>query len=88
MEMGVIALLFLARNPMVFPDPGMSRVFMHAKGPRGLGHRLLRLDRSLHRALLEGSGILSRCGLTPRTHLIRCMLALSPCVRKSIATST
>src|SRR5262249_39504050 len=75
-EMFVLDLLLLARTPMLFPDPGMQRVFIHSQVSRGLGNRLIRLDRQFHGAFLECSGILLRSGLTHRTHLLGCVLFL------------
>src|SRR5262245_30020459 len=80
-------LLLLALRPMIFPDPGMQRVFVHSELARGLRASLLRLDGQFDCALLEFSGILSRRGLAHRTHLVYCVSSLSPCVRKSITTS-
>src|SRR5262245_53879025 len=74
--MFVLDLLLLARTPMIFPDPGMQRVFIHSQVARGLGNRLIRLDRQFHGAFLECSGILLRSGLTHRTHLLGCVLSL------------
>src|SRR5215471_5202058 len=85
--MFVIDLLLLALRAVIFPDPGMERVFIHAKIARCLSNRLLRLDREFDCAFLKFSGILCRRGLTHRTHLICCVVSVSPCVRKSIATS-
>src|SRR5262252_8482137 len=85
--MFVIDLLLLALSAVIFPDPGMERVFIHAKIARCLSNRLLRLDREFDGAFLKFSGILCRRGLTHRTHLICCVVSVSPCVRKSIATS-
>src|SRR5262245_57903278 len=85
--MFVLDLLLLALCPMIFPDPGMQRVFIHAQVPRGLRNRLLRLDRQFDCTLLKCGRILSRRGLTHRTHLVCCESSLAPCVRKSIATS-
>src|SRR5215471_18361022 len=85
--MFVIDLLLLALSAVIFPDPGMERVFIHAKIARCLSNRLLRLDREFDCACLKFSGILCRRGLTHRTHLICCVVSVSPCVRKSIATS-
>src|SRR5215470_16806319 len=85
--MFVIDLLLLALSAVIFPDPGMERVFIHAKIARCLSNRLLRLDREFDCAFLKFSGILCRRGLTHRTHLICCVVSVSPCVRKSIATS-
>src|SRR5262245_18318323 len=74
--MFVLDLLLLTCTPMIFPDPGMQRVFIHSQVPRGLGNRLIRLDRQFHGAFLECSGILLRSGLTHRTHLLGCVLSL------------
>src|SRR5262245_45202028 len=81
-------LLLLALRPMILPDPGMQRVFVHSELARGLRASLLRLDGQFDCALLEFSGILSRRGLAHRTHLVYCVSSLSPCVRKSITTSS
>src|SRR5215510_6745757 len=80
-------LLLLALRPMILPDPGMQRVFVHSELARALRDSLLRLDGQFDGALLECSGILSRRGLAHRTHLVYCVSSLSPCVRKSITTS-
>src|SRR5215470_10418548 len=85
--MFVIDRLLLALSAVIFPDPGMERVFIHAKIARCLSKRLLRLDREFDCAFLKFSGILWRRGLTHRTHLICGVVSVSPCVRKSIATS-
>src|SRR4029434_6388321 len=53
----------------------------------GLGNGLIRLHGQFHGAFLEFCGIFFGRGLTHRTHLIRCMMSLFPCVRKSVATS-
>jgi hypothetical protein len=68
--MGVIDLWFLAFNSVVFPDPGMQRVVIHAQVTRGLGNGLIRLDRQFDGTLLKFGEILLRCGLTHRTHLV------------------
>src|SRR5262249_19041303 len=80
-------LLLLALRPMICPDPGMQRVFVHSELTRRLRDRLLRLDSEFDRAFLEFSGICFRRGLAHRTHLVSCVRSLSLCVRKSIATS-
>src|SRR5262245_89921 len=85
--MFVIHLLLLALNTVIFPDPGMQRVFVHPEVTRGLGNGLSRLHGQFHRAFLEGGGVFLRHRLAHRTHLVCCMMSLSPCVRKSIATS-
>jgi hypothetical protein len=71
----------------IFPDPGVERVFIHAQVTSRRRDRLLRLDRQFHRTFLKFSRIFSRRGLTHRTHLVCCVVSVSPCVRESIATS-
>src|SRR4029434_9531828 len=83
----VLDLLLLTLGTMILPDPGVERVFIHAQVTSGLGNGLIRLHGQFHRAFLEFCGIFFRRGLTHRTHLVCCMMSLSPCVRKSIATS-
>src|SRR5215510_1084209 len=85
--MFVLYFFFLALSPMIFPNPGMQRVFIHPEVAGGLGNRLIRLDGEFHRPLLKCSGIFFRRGLAHRTHLICCMMSVSPCVRESITTS-
>src|SRR5215510_13985623 len=85
--MFVIHLLLLALNTVIFPDPGMQRVFVHPEVTRGLGNGLIRLHGQFHRAFLEGGGVFLPHRLAHRTHLVCCMMSLSPCVRNSIATS-
>src|SRR5215470_13943743 len=58
--MFVIDRLLLALSAVIFPDPGMERVFIHAKIARCLSKRLLRLDREFDCAFLKFSGILWR----------------------------
>src|SRR5215831_8042335 len=87
--MFVLDLLLLTCTPMIFPDPGMQRVFIHSQVSRGLGNRLIRLDRQFHCAFLECSGILFRSGLTHRTHLLGCVLSLiSVCPEEYSHTKT
>src|SRR5215475_1341895 len=74
--MFVLDLLLLPLGAVIFPNPRVERVFIHAKVTRGLGNRLIRLDGQLHRAFLKCSGILFRSGLTHRTHLLGCVLSL------------
>src|SRR5215475_14395986 len=74
--MFVLDLLLLPLGAVIFPNPRVERVFIHAKVTRGLGNGLLRLDGQLHRAFLKCSGILCRSGLTHRTHLLGCVLSL------------
>src|SRR4029434_9500985 len=83
----VLDLLLLTLGTMILPDPGVERVFIHAQITSGLGNGLIRLHGQFHGALLEFCGIFFGRGLTHRTHLIRCMMSLFPCVRKSVATS-
>src|SRR5215475_10711153 len=74
--MFVLDLLLLPLGAVIFPNPRVERVFIHAKVTRGLGNGLIRLDGQLHRAFLKCSGILFRSGLTHRTHLLGCVLSL------------
>src|ERR671925_2320193 len=86
--MFVLDLLLLPLGAVICPDPGVQRVFIHTQVTRGLGNGLIRLNGQFHRAFLEFSGIFFRRELTHRTHLVRCMMSLSSCVRQSIATSS
>src|SRR4029434_5911293 len=83
----VLDLLLLTLGTMILPDPGVERVFIHAQITSGQGNGLIRLHGQFHGAFLEFCGIFFGRGLTHRTHLIRCMMSLFPCVRKSVATS-
>src|SRR5215475_3435953 len=74
--MFVLDLLLLPLGAVIFPNPRVERVFIHAKVTRGLSNKLIRLDGQLHRAFLKCSGILFRSGLTHRTHLLGCVLSL------------
>src|SRR5215468_1744547 len=74
--MFALDLLLLPLGAVICPHPSVERVFIHAKVTRGLGNGLIGLDGQLHRAFLEGSGILFRSGLTHRTHLLGCVLSL------------
>src|SRR5918912_3677861 len=85
--MCVVDLLLLALSAVIFADPGVECIFIHAQVASGLGNGLVRLDRELDCALLEFSGIFFRRGLAHRTHLVGCVSSVSPCVRQSIATS-
>jgi hypothetical protein len=80
-------LLLLALSPVILPDPGMPRVFIHPEVASGLGNGLIRLHGQFHRTFLECGGVFSHRGLAHRTRLVCCILSLSPCVRESIATS-
>ena len=82
MDLGLLAL-----STMIFPDPGVQRIFIHAEVTRGLRNGLFRLDRQFYCTLLKFRGIFFRRGLAHRTHLVGCVRSVSPCVRKSIATS-
>src|SRR5262245_3696156 len=85
--MFVLDLLLLAFCAVILPNPGVKRVFIDPKVTSGLGNGLIRLNGQFDRAFLEFSGICFRRGLAHRTHLVCCVRSLSPCVRKSIATS-
>src|SRR5919109_732425 len=85
--MFVVDLLLLALSAVICPNPGVQRVFVHPEVARRLGNGLIRLHGQFHRAFLEGGGAFFRHRLAHRTHLVCCMMSLSPCVRKSIATS-
>jgi hypothetical protein len=61
----------LTRGPVIVPDPGVERVFLHATVTGGLGQGLRRRDGPFDRARLQVSGILSDRGKTHRTHLAR-----------------
>ena len=54
--MFVLDLLPPALRPMIFPDPGVERIFIDPKVTRGLCNRLLRFDREFDGALLEYGG--------------------------------
>src|SRR2546429_3853168 len=54
--MFVIDLLLLAHSPVILPDPGMHRVFMHAQVTRRLRNRLFRLDCQFNCTLLKVGG--------------------------------
>ena len=69
LEMFVIDLLLLTRSPVLCPDPGMQRLFMHPEVARCLCNGLIRLDHQCDGALLACRGIFSRRRLTHRTHL-------------------
>ena len=45
-------LLLLALHPVIFPAPGVSRVFIDSQIARRLGNRLLRLDGEFYCPLL------------------------------------
>jgi hypothetical protein len=75
-QMFVVDLRLRALGPVGLPNPSMSRIFMDSKVAGCLGHRVLRLDRQLPRALLKfGRLLLPRC-LTHRTHLSSCVMSL------------
>src|SRR4029434_3432232 len=85
--MFVLDLLLLAFCAVIHPDPGVKRVFIDPKVTSGLGNGLIRLTGQFNCAFLAFSGICFRRGLAHRTLLVCCVRSLSPCVRKSIATS-
>src|SRR5262252_8447088 len=85
--MFVMNLLLLALHPVIFPNPGVERIFIDPEVTGSLGNGLLGLDCQLHRTFFEFGGILVHRRLTHRTHLVCCVSSWSPCVRKSIATS-
>src|SRR6516162_8561665 len=62
-------------------------ILIHTQVSGSLGNRLLRLDRQFDCTLLKFGRLRSRRGLAHRTHLVCCESSVSPCVRKSIATS-
>jgi hypothetical protein len=55
----------------------------HGRSVQGVAPTLLQL----HRTCLAFGRIFSHRGLAHRTHLIGCVISVSPCVRQSIATS-
>src|SRR5215471_5116108 len=67
--MFVLDLLLLTPSSVLFPDPRMSRVFVHPEVACCLGNRLIRLDGQFDRALLKLRWILFHRGDTHRTHL-------------------
>jgi hypothetical protein len=69
------------------PAPGLARVFLEPQITGWLRQRLICLDRPCDGTLLKCRGILGARGLTQPPHLCRGGVAVSPCVRKSIATS-
>src|SRR5215475_3153414 len=85
--MFILDLLLLARGAVILPDPGVQGIFIHTQVTRGLSNGLIRLHGQFDRALLELCGIGFRRRLAHRTHLLCCIMSVSPCVRKSIATS-
>src|SRR5215467_3944897 len=86
--MFVMDRLLLALHPVIFPHPGVERIFIDPEVTGSLCNGLLGLDCQFHRTFLECGGICFHRRLTHRTHLVCCVSSLSPCVRKSIATST
>ena len=72
---------------MLCPAPGLARVFLEPQITGWLRQRLICLDRPCDGTLLKCRGILGARGLTQPPHLCRGGVAVSPCVRKSIATS-
>src|SRR5262249_46294940 len=85
--MFILHLLLLTLGTMIFSNPGVERVFIHAQITGCLGNGLIRLDGQFHRAFLKFRGIYFCRGLTHHTPLVCCVVSVSPCVRKSIATS-
>src|SRR5262249_30257952 len=85
--MFVLALLLLTLGTVIFPDPDGQCVFIHAKVRRRLGNGLSRLPSQFDCPLLAFREIFFRRGLAHRTHLICCMMSLSPCGRERIATA-
>src|SRR5262245_64481785 len=81
--MFVMDLLLLALHPVILPNPGMERIFIHPEVTGSLCNGLIRLDCQFHRTFLEFGGIFFHRVLTHRTHLVCCVSSLSPCVRKS-----
>src|SRR5262245_20536595 len=82
-----VDLLLLALSAVIFADPSVECIFVDAQVARGLGNGLVRLDREFDCALLEFSRIFFCRGLAHRTHLVCCVMSVSPCARQSIATS-
>ena len=74
--MFILDLLLLALRSVVFPNPGMERVFIHSEVPGRRRNRLRRFDRQFHGALFEFGGITFRRGFTHRTRLSRFVMAL------------
>src|SRR5215471_4715002 len=85
--MFVMDLLLLALHPVILPNPGVERIFIHPEVTGSLCNGLIRFDGQFHRTFLAFGGIFVHRQLTHRTHLVCCVSSLSPCVRKSIATS-
>ena len=56
----VLDLLLLTLGMVIFPDPGVQCVFIHAKVTRRLGNGLSRLHSQFDRPLLEFRGIFFR----------------------------
>jgi hypothetical protein len=68
--MFIVDLLLLPLGAMILPDPGVQGVFIHAQVTRGLSNGLIRLNRQFDGTPLKFRGLLLRCGLTQRTHLV------------------
>src|SRR5919108_774457 len=76
--MFIMDLLLLALGPVIFPDPGMERVFIHPKVTGSLCDRLIGLDGQFDSTLLEFGGITFHRCFTHRTHLSRGTIVLVP----------
>src|SRR4030095_7847089 len=74
--MFIMDLLLLALGTVIFPDPSVQGIFIHAEVSGGLGNRLLGFDRQFHGAFLEFGRILFHSGLTHRTPLLHCVIVL------------
>jgi hypothetical protein len=80
-ELCLLELRLRTLGAVIFPDPGVQGVCMHAQGTCGLGTGLLRLNGQFDCPLLELCGLFCRRGLAHRTHLVGCVSSVSPCVR-------
>jgi hypothetical protein len=68
-EVCIIDLLLLTGRPMICPDPGMERVFIHPQVTGRLRDRWTRFDGEFRRTLLQFGRIRFHRWLTHRTHL-------------------
>src|SRR5215831_5493190 len=74
--MFLIDLLLLALHTVIFPDPGVERIFIDPQVAGCLGNRLLRFDGKFHGALFKLGRIAFHRWFTHRTHLSRVTIAL------------
>lgn len=72
----IIAWLLLPGRPMLCPEPGRERVFMHPQVAGRLRARLTRFDGEFHRTFLTFGRRRGHRWLTHRTHLLRIAMAL------------